>query len=255
MSRRNHPRCCFRRVYLPLNCLNLRRLLLRHRFQLHLGEGDSPAQIAFDRRTRCQFLSISSCAGLPIFLARHRDVEDTARLRRRYRELCRKGGFVSNDALDGCVAVTASGIGTIGAARPFQFLRSLLAAALCLSSSTRSFLARSVGLCARFFTYLLIEGILTRADQGKGKLRTYLLTSLQYFVRDQQDRACTLKRGGGQQILSFDEFMLEAEASMMATQHLDDATTYDLTWASSIARRAGKERPRSGRQCTCARFR
>ena len=102
-------------------------------------------------RTRCQFLSISSCAGLPIFLARHRDVEDTARLRRRYRELCRKGGFVSNDALDGCVAVTASGIGTIGAARPFQFLRSLLAAALCLSSSTRSFLARCAGLCARFF--------------------------------------------------------------------------------------------------------
>jgi len=101
----------------------------------------------------------------------------------------------------------------------------------------------------------LIEGILTRRGREKGQLRTYLLTSLQYFVRDQQDRPRTLKRGGGRQILSVDEFMLEAEASMMATQHLDDATTYDLTWASSIARRAGKERPRSGRQCTCARFR
>ncbi len=40
------------------------------------------------------------------------------------------------------------------------------------------------------------------------------------------------------QILSFDEFIPEAEASMMATQHFDDTTTYDLTWASSIARRA-----------------
>jgi len=138
MSRRNHPRCCFRRVYLPFNLLEFAPPASPPSLPApDLGEGDSPAQIAFDPRTRCQFLSISSCAGLPIFIARHRDVEDTARLRRRYRELCRKGGFVSNDALDGCVAVTASGIGTIGAARPFQFLRSLLAAALCLSSSTR----------------------------------------------------------------------------------------------------------------------
>ena len=89
-----------------------------------------------------------------------------------------------------------------------------------------------------FFTYLLAEGTLSRADQEKGKLRTYLLTSLQYFVMDGHDRARTLKRGGGRQIVSFDEFQPEAEASMLATSHLDDTTTYDLTWASSIARRA-----------------
>jgi len=206
-------------------------------------------------RTRCQFLSICSCADLPICLARHRDVEDTARLRRRYRELCGKGA--SFQMTHSTVVLQA------------RQAESEQSAQHALSNFCEAYWPPLYAFLRRrghsspdaqdyvqgFFTYLLIEGILTRADQGKGKLRTYLLTSLQYFVRDQQDRACTLKRGGGQQILSFDEFMLEAEASMMATQHLDDATTYDLTWASSIARRAGKERPRSGRQCTCARFR
>ena len=43
MSRRNHSRCCFRRVYLPLNCLNLRRLLLRHRFQLQTSVKEIPS--------------------------------------------------------------------------------------------------------------------------------------------------------------------------------------------------------------------
>ena len=89
-----------------------------------------------------------------------------------------------------------------------------------------------------FFTYILGEGTLTRADQEKGKLRTYLLTSLRNFVMDEHDREGRLKRGGGRQILSFNEFLPEAEASMLATSQLDDISTYDLTWASNIARRA-----------------
>ena len=89
-----------------------------------------------------------------------------------------------------------------------------------------------------FFTYVLAQGTLTRADREKGKLRTYLLTGLRNFVMDEHDRARTIKRGGGLQILSFDEFMPEAEASMLATSQLDDTSTYDLTWASNIARRA-----------------
>ena len=89
-----------------------------------------------------------------------------------------------------------------------------------------------------FFTYVLTGPTLSQADQEKGKLRTYLLSSLQYFVMNQHARARTLKRGGGREIVSFDEFQPEAEASILATSHLDDTTTYDLTWASSIARRA-----------------
>jgi RNA polymerase sigma-70 factor (ECF subfamily) len=89
-----------------------------------------------------------------------------------------------------------------------------------------------------FFAYLLGKRALSRADQEKGRLRTFLLTSLQNFVRDERDRSQTIKRGGGQQILSFDEHQPEAEAAMLATAHLDDVSCYDLIWASNIARRA-----------------
>jgi len=91
-----------------------------------------------------------------------------------------------------------------------------------------------------FFAYLLAEGTLSRADQEKGRLRTFLLTSLRNYVSDEHDRARTLKRGGGRQILSFDELRPETEAAMTSTSYLDDVTTYDLTWASNVARRAWK---------------
>jgi RNA polymerase sigma-70 factor (ECF subfamily) len=89
-----------------------------------------------------------------------------------------------------------------------------------------------------FFAYLLAKRTLSRADKEKGRLRTFLLTSLQNFVMDERDRSRTTKRGGGHQILSFDEYQPEAEAAMLATAHLDDVGCYDVTWASNIARRA-----------------
>jgi RNA polymerase sigma-70 factor (ECF subfamily) len=89
-----------------------------------------------------------------------------------------------------------------------------------------------------FFAYLLGKNALSHADQEKGRLRTFLLTSLQNFVMDERDRSRTIKRGGGQRILSFDEYQPEVEAAMLATAHLDDVSCYDITWASNIARRA-----------------
>src|SRR6478735_2617835 len=89
-----------------------------------------------------------------------------------------------------------------------------------------------------FFAHLLERNTLSRADQEKGRLRTFLLTSLQNFVMDEHDRARTLKRGSGRPILSFDEHLLEVEAAMSATAHLNDVNCYDFTWAIDIAARA-----------------
>jgi RNA polymerase sigma-70 factor (ECF subfamily) len=55
---------------------------------------------------------------------------------------------------------------------------------------------------------------------------------------DEHDRSQTKKRGGGHQIVSIDEHLLEAEASMMDTAHLSDSGCYDLVWASNIMKRA-----------------
>ena len=89
-----------------------------------------------------------------------------------------------------------------------------------------------------FFAYLLEQNTLSRADQEKGRLRTFLLTSLQNFLYNEYDRVRAAKRGGDRQIVSFEEYLPEAEAAMLATSHLSDAACYDLVWASNIVTRA-----------------
>src|ERR1700746_3497007 len=51
-----------------------------------------------------------------------------------------------------------------------------------------------------FFAHLLEQDTLSRADQEKDRLRTFLLGSLQNFLFNEYDRTRTLKRGGGYQI-------------------------------------------------------
>jgi RNA polymerase sigma-70 factor (ECF subfamily) len=89
-----------------------------------------------------------------------------------------------------------------------------------------------------FFAHLLEQNTLTRADQQKGRLRTFLLGSLQNFLYNEYDRARALKRGGGRQVVSIEEHLPEAEAAMLATAHLSDVGCYDLVWASTIVSRA-----------------
>src|SRR3984893_5827727 len=89
-----------------------------------------------------------------------------------------------------------------------------------------------------FFAHLLEEKPLSHSDQETGRLRTFLLGSMQNFLCNEYDRARALKRGGGHQIISIDEHLPEAEAAMMDTAHLSDSRSYDLAWASNIVKRA-----------------
>jgi len=98
--------------------------------------------------------------------------------------------------------------------------------------------AEAQDLVQGFFAHLFEHNTLSRADQDKGRLRTFLLGSLRNFLLNEYDRAHALKRGGGHQIVSIDEHLPEAEASMMDTAHLGDSGSYDLVWASNIVKRA-----------------
>src|SRR4029077_18346519 len=89
-----------------------------------------------------------------------------------------------------------------------------------------------------FFAHLLEQSTLTHADQQKGRLRTFLLGSLQNFLLNEYDRDRALKRGGDRQVVSIEENLPEAEAAMLASFHLSDARCYDLVWASTIVSRA-----------------
>ena len=92
-----------------------------------------------------------------------------------------------------------------------------------------------------FFAHLLEKNTLSRADKEKGRLRTFLLGSLQNFLCNEYDRSRRLKRGGGHPVVSIDQHLPEAEASMMDTAHLSEFRGYDLAWASNIVKRAWQQ--------------
>ncbi len=56
-------------------------------------------------------------------------------------------------------------------------------------------------LTQEFFAKLLARHWLARADQARGRFRTFLLTALEYFLANEWDKARARKRGGGQQFL------------------------------------------------------
>jgi RNA polymerase sigma-70 factor (ECF subfamily) len=89
-----------------------------------------------------------------------------------------------------------------------------------------------------FFVHLLEQDTLSHADQKKGRLRTFLLASLQNFLVNEYNRSQTLKRGGGDRVVSIEEHLPEAEAAMLATSHLSDTGCYDFAWASGIVAHA-----------------
>lgn len=67
-----------------------------------------------------------------------------------------------------------------------------------------------------FFAHLLEKNTLSRADQEKRKLRTFLLGALQNYLLKQRELMSAMKRGGGQQLVSFDDQIIDAEAAMHA---------------------------------------
>src|ERR1700722_11370341 len=55
-----------------------------------------------------------------------------------------------------------------------------------------------------FFARLLEKNDLVDADPGRGRFRSFLLTSLKHFLANEWDRARAQKRGGGRSALSID---------------------------------------------------
>src|SRR5215510_13513693 len=59
-------------------------------------------------------------------------------------------------------------------------------------------------LTQEFFARVLEKRYIERADRRKGRFRTFLLSSLAYFLCDEIDRGQALKRGGPHSPLPFD---------------------------------------------------
>ena len=89
-----------------------------------------------------------------------------------------------------------------------------------------------------FFAHLLSEDTLSRAERAKGRLRTFLLGALQRYLSNESGRANALKRGGGRQIVSLDDYQADAEAVLLAAGGADEASSYDRVWVRTLVDRA-----------------
>jgi DNA-directed RNA polymerase specialized sigma24 family protein len=74
-----------------------------------------------------------------------------------------------------------------------------------------------------FFRYLMANSTLRRVQRGRGKFRTFLLTVLWRFLRDERDKRLAEKRGGGAAMCPLEEAIeseLPSEAGPL-TEALD----------------------------------
>lgn len=88
-----------------------------------------------------------------------------------------------------------------------------------------------------FFAHFLQHGFLHRLHHREGRFRSFLLTFLKRFVSDERDKAAAEKRGGGRQILSWDECSLE-EQQPGSPEQLSAGRAFDRRWAMALLARA-----------------
>lgn len=85
-----------------------------------------------------------------------------------------------------------------------------------------------------FFALLLERKDLNRVRREKGRLRSYLLTSVKHFLADESRHAMALKRGKGQRLIPFDDIQ---ERDRIETEHSDRLTAdqiFERRWAFTV---------------------
>ena len=85
-----------------------------------------------------------------------------------------------------------------------------------------------------FFALLLQRRDLDTVRKEKGRLRSYLLTSLKHFLTNERERSMAIKRGEGQRLIPLDQLH---ERDYMGFEPADTSTAdqiYERRWALSL---------------------
>jgi RNA polymerase sigma factor (sigma-70 family) len=84
------------------------------------------------------------------------------------------------------------------------------------------------------FALLLERRDLNTARKEKGRLRSYLLTSLKHFLTNERQRAMAVKRGEGQRLIPLDELRERERADFEAADALTAEQIYERRWALTV---------------------
>ncbi len=85
-----------------------------------------------------------------------------------------------------------------------------------------------------FFAMLLERRDLNAVHQEKGRLRSYLLTSLKHFLTNERNRAMAIKRGEGQRLIPLEDLRERERIGFEPAETLPADQIYERRWALSV---------------------
>ena len=88
-----------------------------------------------------------------------------------------------------------------------------------------------------FFAQLLERKSFDAVRKEKGRLRSYLLGALKYFVADEQRRAMAIKRGKGQRLIPLEELRADERIDMEPSDPMTAEMIYERRWALTVLER------------------
>jgi RNA polymerase sigma factor (sigma-70 family) len=88
-----------------------------------------------------------------------------------------------------------------------------------------------------FFAQLLERRSLDAVRKEKGRLRSYLLGALKYFLTDEQRRAMAIKRGSGLRPIPLEELRADERIEMEPSDPMTAEMIYERRWALTVLER------------------
>jgi RNA polymerase sigma-70 factor (ECF subfamily) len=88
-----------------------------------------------------------------------------------------------------------------------------------------------------FFAELLERRSLSAVRKEKGRLRSFLLGGLKYFLANKDRRAMAIKRGKGQRLIPLEEFRADVRMEIEPADPLTAEMIYERRWALTVLER------------------
>ncbi len=88
-----------------------------------------------------------------------------------------------------------------------------------------------------FFAELLARRSLSAVRKEKGRLRSFLLGGLKYFLANEQRRVMAIKRGKGQRLIPLEEFRADDRIELEPADPMTAEMIYERRWALTVLER------------------
>src|SRR5437773_1986483 len=85
-----------------------------------------------------------------------------------------------------------------------------------------------------FFALLLERRDFDAVRKEKGRLRSYLLTSLKHFLTNERNRSMAIKRGAGQRLIPLEDLRERERVGFEQSETLAADQIYERRWALSV---------------------